>query len=409
MKYLVLIPDGSADEHRPELGGRTPLQAAKTPNFDRLSRSGTIGLARTIPEGFPPGSDVANLCVLGYDPHSYYTGRAPLEAASLGIGLKANDIAFRCNLVCVEDGLMRDFAAGHIDTDSARELIGHLQENLGGSGADFFPGLSYRHIMVSSGKGLKAKCTPPHDITGKPFEPHLPQGEEAGWLRSLMEDSARLLAGHPINHERRLEGKLPANMIWLWGQGTAPAMPTFRERFGLEGSVISAVDLVKGLGKYAGLDIVEVPGATGWLDTDYAAKARAALAELQKKDFVYVHVEAPDEASHSGDTAAKVEAIERFDSLLLGTLLEGLADTGKHRILIVPDHATPLAIKTHSADPVPFACYDSENEKDDTRSADQESLPAGVGRFDEDSAAASGLKFDRGWELMEWFLDLKKK
>lgn len=392
MKFLVLIPDGSADEPRPELDGRTPLQAAYTPNFNRLARAGLVGLASTIPDGFAPGSDVANLSVLGYDPHLYYTGRAPLEAASLGINLDYGDVAFRCNLVNVEEGLMRDFSAGHIDTDSASELISFLQENLGGDGADFFPGLSYRHIMVSKGKALQARCIPPHDITGKPIDLYLPRGDGASWLRGLMKVSARLLADHPVNQKRLSEGKPPANMIWLWGQGTAPDLPTFKERFGLEGSVISAVDLVKGLGKYAGLEIIEVPGATGWLDTDYAAKAKYALGELTHKDFVYVHVEAPDEASHAGDSVAKVEAIERFDSLLLGTLLDGLADLPEHRILIMPDHATPLAIKTHNANPVPFVCYD----------------PANIGKreqsFDEISAASSELRFERGWELMEWFL-----
>ncbi|MCL5882540.1 MAG: cofactor-independent phosphoglycerate mutase [Actinobacteria bacterium] len=397
MKYLVLIPDGSADEHRPELGGRTPLQAANTPNFDRLARSGTIGLTSTIPEGFPPGSDVANLCVLGYDPHLYYTGRAPLEAASLGIDLASGDVAFRCNLVCVEDGLMRDFSAGHIDTVAAAELIDYLQQNLGGEDATFFPGLSYRHIMVSKGKALQALCTPPHDITGQPVDPNLPQGEESAWLRGLMQESTQLLAGHPINEKRKLEGKLPANMIWLWGQGTAPSMPTFKERYRLEGSVISAVDLVKGLGKYAGLEVIEVPGATGWLDTDYAAKARYALKELKNKDFVYVHVESPDEASHSGDSSAKVEAIERFDALLLGNLLEGLATSTHYRILILPDHATPLGIRTHTAEPVPFVCYDPAAASDRDQS------------FDEDSASSAALKFERGWDLMGWFLGLEKK
>lgn len=392
MKYLVLIPDGSADDPRNELGGLTPLQAARTPNFDRLARAGLVGLSRTIPDGFAPGSDVANLCVLGYDPHLYYTGRAPLEAASLGIELQDGDVAFRCNLVCVEEGLMKDFSAGHIDTEAATEIISFLQENLGTDSATFYPGLSYRHILVSRGKALEAKCTPPHDISGKPFEAHLPSGNGGNWLRGLMEVSARLLADHPVNQQRISEGKTPANMIWLWGQGTAPRMPSLKERFGLEGSVISAVDLVKGLGKNAGLKIVDVPGATGWLDTDYEAKARYALTELETTDFVYVHVEAPDEASHSGDSAAKVEAIERFDSRLLGTLLEGLAKYPEFRILIMPDHATPLAIKTHNSEPVPFLVYDPAHE----RNSDQ--------AFDEASAAASNLRFENGWELMEWFL-----
>jgi len=393
MKYLVLIPDGSADDPRQELEGLTPLQAARTPNFDRLARAGLVGLSRTIPDGFAPGSDVANLCVLGYDPHLYYSGRAPLEAASLGIALQEGDVAFRCNLVCVEEGIMRDFSAGHIDTESATAIISFLQHNLGTGGATFYPGLSYRHIMVSRGRALEAHCTPPHDISGKPYEAHLPSGSGGSWLRGLMEVSARLLADNPVNRRRVSEGKVPANMIWLWGQGTAPKMPTFTERFGLAGSVISAVDLVKGLGKYAGLEIVEVPGATGWLDTDYEAKARYALAELQTKDFVYVHVEAPDEASHSGDSTAKVEAIERFDTLLLGTLMEGLAKYPEFRILIMPDHATPLATKTHNSEPVPFLVYDP------VRKGDRDQA------FDEASAAASELRFENGWELMEWFLN----
>lgn len=392
MKYLVLIPDGSADDPRKELGGLTPLQAARTPNFDRLARAGLVGSSRTIPDGFAPGSDVANLCVLGYDPNLFYTGRAPLEAASLGIELGDGDVAFRCNLVCVEEGIMKDFSAGHIDTESATELISFLQENLGSGGATFYPGLSYRHIMVSRGKALQAQCTPPHDISGKPYEPHLPAGNGGSWLQGLMEVSARLLADHPVNRRRVAEGKAPANMIWLWGQGTAPRMPTIEERFGLKGSVISAVDLVKGLGKNAGLKVVEVPGATGWLDTDYEAKARYTLTELETRDFVYVHVEAPDEASHSGDSAAKVEAIERFDSLLLGTLLKGLDKYPEFRILIMPDHATPLATKTHNSEPVPFLVFDPARQGDNDQG------------FDEASAAASDLRFENGWELMEWFL-----
>lgn len=397
MKFLALIPDGSADGPRDELGGLTPLQAASTPNFDRLAAAGAVGRVHTIPDGFPAGSDVANLCVMGYDPHLYYTGRAPLEAASLGIELGEDGVAFRCNLVFVENGVMQDFSAGHISTPEAVELIHYLQEEMGGPDSAFFPGLSYRHIMVSSGKGLSAACTPPHDITGRPVEGSLPEGDGGDWLRWLMERSAELLAGHPVNTARISAGKAPASMIWLWGQGTAPRLPRFDERYGLTGSVISAVDLVKGLGKYAGLDVVDVPGATGWLDTDYAAKGSYALKELQSKDFVYVHVEAPDEASHAGDSAAKVEAIERFDRDLLGTLLDGLSDFPEHRILMLPDHATPLAIRTHNSDPVPFLFYDP-------------SVPAqGQGlKFDEESAGKSEMHFTEGWSLMEWFIGAKR-
>ncbi|MHB1390229.1 MAG: cofactor-independent phosphoglycerate mutase [Thermoleophilia bacterium] len=393
MKYLALIPDGSADWPCEELGGLTPLQAALTPNFDHLAAGGTIGRVRTIPAGFPAGSDVANLCVMGYDPHLYYTGRAPLEAASLGIELGPDDVAFRCNVVHVSDGIMRDFSAGHITTEEATELIAAVQEQLGSRDAKFLPGLSYRHIMVSRARALKSICTPPHDITGKSYVEHLPQGEDAAWLRSLMADSITMLSNHPINIARVAAGKPPANMIWLWGQGTAPRMPAFQQRYDLSGSVISAVDLVKGLGKYASLKIVDVPGATGWLDTDYAAKGRHALMELKDKDFVYVHVEAPDEASHSGDTQAKVTAIERFDSEMLGTILAGLDAFPSHRILMLPDHATPVAIKTHTDEPVPFLFYDP-------------AVPGqGQGlKFDEESARASDIEFNEGWKLMDWLI-----
>ena len=395
MKYVVLIPDGSADQPRDDLGGRTPLQAAATPNFDRLAGAGQVGRVRTVPDGFPAGSDVANLCVMGYDPHLYYTGRAPLEAASLDIELKEAEVAFRCNLVFVEDGVMRDFAAGHISSAEAGELIGFLQEKLGSAAAAFHAGLSYRHIMVSSGRGLAAECTPPHDITGQPVGPHLPQGEDSEWLRDLMDASVTLLTNHPVNMKRIAADKPPANMIWLWGQGTAPRMPSFRERFGLEGSVISAVDLVKGLGKYAGLEVVDVPGATGYLDTDYGAKARHALSELEKRDFVYVHVEAPDEASHMGDRDAKLAAIERFDGELVGALLAGLKGS-EYRLLMLPDHATPLSIRTHSSEPVPFLVYDPARPRESHQ------------KFDEASAAVSSQVFAKGWELMPWFLGQHK-
>lgn len=391
MKYVVLVPDGAADEPRPELEGLTPLQAARTPHFDRLAASAELGRARTIPTGFAAGSDVANLCLMGYDPNLYYTGRAPLEAASMGVDLAADQVAFRCNLVFIDDGRMEDFTAGHISTAEAAELIASLQQQLGSNEAAFHPGLSYRHLMVSEGKGAGARCTPPHDISGQPAGDHLPKEDDAGWLTGLMERSRELLENHPVNLRRIEAGQAPANMIWLWGQGKAPRMPTIRERFGISGAVISAVDLVKGLGRYAGLEVIEVPGATGYLDTDYGAKGRYALKALEDYDFVYVHVEAPDEAAHMGDTRAKVTAIERFDAELTGPLLKGLASLEEHRVLLLPDHATPLATKTHADSPVPFLLFDS------TRP-----VTGGPG-FDEPTAA-SGRLVERGWELIELLL-----
>lgn len=392
MKYVVLVPDGAADEPRLELGGKTPLAAAHTPNFDQLAQSAELGLARTIPAGFAAGSDVANLCLMGYDPNLYYTGRAPLEAASLGVDLAADQVAFRCNLVFIADGRMEDFTAGHISTGEAGELIAFLQEELGSDEAQFHPGLSYRHLMVAAGRGAEARLTPPHDITGQPVAGHLPRGEDAAWLSGLMERSQELLKNHPVNRQRQEAGKAPANSIWLWGQGRAPQMPTIQERFGIRGAVISAVDLVKGLGRYAGLEVIEVPGATGFLDTDYGAKGRYALKALKKFDFVYVHVEAPDEAAHMGDSEAKVTAIERFDAELTGPLLSGLGGLGEHRILMLPDHATPLATRTHSDAPVPYLLYDSL------------SAVTGASAFDEEAAAATGKVCERGWELIDVLL-----
>jgi 2,3-bisphosphoglycerate-independent phosphoglycerate mutase len=392
MKYIVLIPDGSADQPQHELGGMTPLQAAKTPCLDRLAQGGLLGLALTVPEGFPPGSDVANLSIMGYDPHRFYTGRAPLEAASLGIELGSHDIAFRCNLVWVDEGKMKDFAAGHISNEEAAELISFLQEKLGSNEVAFHQGLSYRHLMVTHDIGGGADCTPPHDITGQEIAGFLPKGAGSKPLREMMSESSRLLSGHPVNEKRIQEGKAPANMIWLWGQGTAPDMPTLAQRFGISGAVISAVDLVKGLGKYAGLEIIDVPGATGYLDTDYGAKAKYALEALARHDFVYIHVEAPDEASHMGDVREKVKAIERFDLELLEKLLKGLESIGPHRIIALPDHATPLATMTHSADPVPFLLYDSRH------------VAKSKNKFSEVDAARAG-KTTPAWKLLAMLVE----
>lgn len=390
MKYVILIPDGAADLPCADLDGRTPLQVASIPNMDRLAETGRLGLVGTVPAGLPPGSDVANLCVLGYDPHEYYTGRAPLEAASLDIDLQGGKVAFRCNLVNIDNGAMNDFTAGHIGTDEADQLIQTLQQELGDETTAFHTGLSYRHIVVTTGIALEAECTPPHDITGKPVKGSLPRGVDAGYLNRLMERSIDVLDGHPVNTARIERGLLPANMIWLWGQGTAPSMPTLKQRFNIDGAVITAVDLVKGLGKYAGLEIIEVPGATGYLDTNFRGKAEYAIAALERLDFVYIHVEAPDEASHSGNTAAKIKALEQIDDELLGALLPGLNSFDSYRLLVLPDHATPLELMTHTDAPVPCILYDS-----------LEPQPDAATRFDENQAKANGLLVDNGWELMD--------
>lgn len=361
MKYIILIGDGMADEPVSELGGKTPLEAARTPNMDRLASEGKFGLFETVPPGYPPGSDVANLSVLGYDPRKYYTGRAPLEAASIGVKLAPSDVAFRCNLVTLSDEggrtVMADYSSGHITTDEAREIVLDLDRELSKEGVRFYPGTSYRHLMVWQGGKKDIKTTPPHDISDRPVEPHLPQGDGAEKLKRLMELSRAVMKDHPVNRKRTAEGKKPATSIWLWGQGVAPAMPTMKERFGVDGAIISAVDLMKGIGIYAGLEVLKVPGATGYIDTNYGGKTEYALAALEKKDFVCVHVEAPDEAGHNGNLQDKMRAIEDFDKLIVEPVLKGAEKFGELTVLVLPDHPTPLALKTHTPAPVPFVLY----------------------------------------------------
>ncbi|MBI4950279.1 MAG: cofactor-independent phosphoglycerate mutase [Deltaproteobacteria bacterium] len=358
MKYIILIGDGMADNAMDELDGKTPLESVDTPNMDSLAGTGKFGLFRTVPPGFPPGSDVANLSVLGYDPKKYYTGRAPLEAASIGVKLAPAEIAFRCNLVTLaqRDGsiVMDDYSAGHITTEDADALIKSLDHALSSAGVRFYTGTSYRHLMVSSTQG-KFKTTPPHDISDKKIDEHLPKGAGAEKLVELMELSRDILKDHPVNRRRVSNGKKPATSIWLWGQGAAPSMPTLKERFGVDGAIISAVDLMKGIGIYAGLEVIKVPGATGYIDTNYKGKAEAALAALETKDFVCVHVEAPDEAGHNGNLKDKLRAIEDFDARIVGPILKGMEKFKDYRVMVLPDHPTPLAIKTHTSDPVPFA------------------------------------------------------
>ncbi|HHL39571.1 MAG TPA: cofactor-independent phosphoglycerate mutase [Deltaproteobacteria bacterium] len=387
MKYVILIGDGMADEPLEALGGRTVLEYAETPNMDAVASSGRLGLFRSVPGGFPPGSDVANMSILGYSPARYYTGRAPLEAASIGVRLGPSDTALRCNLVSLGEGpggtVMKDYSAGHITTDEADSLIKSLDRALGAGAAGpfrFHRGKSYRHLVVWLDGPVDFETTPPHDITGRPVEGHLPGGEGADELRSLMERSREVLRDHPVNRERRARGLATADSIWLWGQGRAPRFPTMKELFGVDGSIISAVDLMNGLGVYAGLEVIDVPGATGYIDTDYSAKARYALESLEERDFVCVHVEAPDEAGHNGSLDDKLRAVEDFDGLVVGAVREGLRRFGAFRLLVITDHPTPVRLRTHTSDPVPFAlCGDGS--------------PAGSAarRFCERDAAATGV------------------
>ncbi len=394
MKYIVLLGDGMPDEPLEQLGGKTPLEHAHTPAMDFMAGRGLLGMAQTIPAGFPPGSDVANLSVFGYDPATCYTGRSPLEAASMGVSLGPDDVAFRLNLVNLrrDNGVvfMGDYSAGHISTEEGKELVLALGRALGSAEFEFHPGVSYRHLMVWRNGRDKLELTPPHDISGKPVRDYLPRGDGAEVLLRLMGESQVILEGHE-QHGRRLEaGKTPANSIWLWGHGRAPKMETFGSKFGLNGAVISAVDLIRGIGVYAGLEIIKVPGATGYLDTNYEGKAAAALAALERLDFVYLHVEAPDESSHSGSLENKIRAIEDFDAKIVAPICEGIRKHGEYRILCTPDHPTPLRLMTHTADAVPFIIYGGEKE-----------VRSGVRGYDEKSARETGLYLDQGYRMME--------
>ena len=399
---MVLLGDGMADYPVAELGGKTPLQAARTPHLDRLCQQGKLGLVRTVPPGLPPGSDVANLSIFGYDPALHFTGRAPLEAAAMGVKLGPDDVAFRCNLLTIsrrgEKEFMDDFSAGHISTQEARQIIAGIEKALGSHEFNFYPGVSYRHLLVwrNGGRSLSLTTTPPHDITGKPIAEYLPRGEGQEGICGMMKEARQLLQNHPVNEARQKSGKKPANAIWLWGQGKAPSLLPITKRFGLAGSVISAVDLMKGIGFYAGLEIVNVPGATGYLDTNYAGKAEYALREISKKDFVYVHVEAPDEASHNGNLKDKIQAIEDFDGKIVGPIWHGLQAYENFRLLVLPDHPTPLVLKTHSSEPVPFVVFSSE---DGGRALKKERF------FDELSAQKAGLLIEKGHELLEKFIE----
>lgn len=352
MKYVILLGDGMADYQLPELQGRTPLDVAHKPNMDELARKGVGGLLRTVPTGMGAGSDVANISILGYDPRKYYTGRGPLEAASIGVDLKSGEIAFRCNLITVKDGYIDDYSAGHISNREAEELIKHLNHefDLG----RYYPGVSYRNLFVTG--SVDVETTPPHDVLGQRVDDHLPRNDDedpqAELLRRMILDSRKVLEDHPVNRARLKKGLKPANMIWLWGQGGRPSMESFQDKMGLKGAVISAVDLIKGIGILAGLEIIEVPDVTGLLNTNWKGKAEHALNALETVDFVYVHVEAIDEASHSGNVEEKIKAIESFDQKLIGPLLDGIEYPC--RIALLPDHYTPIPVRTHTSEPVPY-------------------------------------------------------
>lgn len=397
MKYVILLGDGMADYPLPELQGKTPLQAAHTPHMDRIAAEGTLGLIDTIPAGLTPGSDVANLSVLGYDPTVYHTGRGPLEAASMGVELTLDDVAFRCNLVTLgetTETVMEDFTAGHISSEEARRIVEDLGAELGSPETTFYPGVGYRHLMVYRGGPALLETTPPHDITGRPIAGRLPKGEGSDQIRRLMEHSRVILKNHPVNRDRAAQGKKTADSIWLWGEGRAPAMKPLTARYGIRGGIISAVDLLKGIGVYAGLEVVPVEGATGYTDTNYRGKAEGALAFLKDGDFVFLHVEAPDEMGHEGNIEGKIRAIEDFDREVVGTTLAGLASLGDFRVMILSDHPTPIELKTHSSDPSPFAILSS---------VDGENAGKG-GSYNEASAGDTGIVVSPGHLLMDWFM-----
>jgi 2,3-bisphosphoglycerate-independent phosphoglycerate mutase len=404
MKYAIVIPDGCADEPQASLGGKTPLQAAHLPNMDRLAVLGEVGSSNNVPQPLTPASDVATLSLFGYDPLEVYTGRAPLEAVAMAIRLGPNDWAIRCNLVNVANECMADFTAGHIGNDEGKALVETLARELGGplpsgdGSLEFYPGVSYRNLLVyRAGQkpapfSSQTRTQPPHDIPDKPTRDHLPSGPGSDLLRNLMERSQALFAQHPVNEKRAEQGKKAATQCWLWGQGRGPTLRTFQEVYGKQGAILSAVDLVRGVGMLLGWKRIDVPGATGYLDTDYAAKGRYGVTALAEHDLVCVHVEAPDEASHEGRTDAKVKALEEIDRHVVGPLLESLPKYGSWRLLVSPDHRTPLRTRAHAYGNVPFVI------------AGTGVSPMGQSSYDEKTAEASQLVFARGHELMKHFL-----
>ena len=400
MKYVVLLCDGMADYAVPELGNLTPMQKANKPNMDMLAKKAEVGLVKSVADGLKPGSDVANLSVLGYDPMVYYSGRSPLEAGSIGIDMKPTDVSFRCNLVTLsdeenyDDKTIIDYCAGDISTEEAAVLVKYLAENFDNDEFRLYAGVSYRHCLIwNNGTMDVGTLTPPHDITGKPIKEHLPTHPNVKKLYEMMKKSYDLLKDHPLNKEREARGERPANSMWFWGEGVKKPLASFKDKYGVNGSMISAVDLLKGIGKFSGMKVVNVPGATGYLDTNFEGKAQACIDELKSgQDFVYIHVEAPDECGHRYEIENKVKAIEIIDEKILGPVLNALEGYDDYKVLIMPDHATPLALKTHTNDPIPYLIYHKKGEV------------AGPDTFSEESAKAGGIFVEIGHTVMDKFI-----
>lgn len=402
MKYVVLLCDGMADYPVEELGGKTPMGASVTPNCDKIAKHSTVGLVKTVADGMKPGSDVANLSVLGYDPQVYYSGRSPLEAGSIGIDMKPTDVSFRCNLVTLSDEpeyadkTIIDYCAGDISTEEAAELVKFLAEKMDNDEFKYYNGVSYRHCLIWDNGTLDVgTLTPPHDITGRKIKEYIPTHPNAAKLYDMMVRSYDLLKDHPINKARVAKGLNPANSIWLWGEGVRKELSPFTQKYGLKGSMISAVDLLKGIGKFSGMNVVEVPDVTGYIDTNFEGKAKAAIDELKNgQDFVYVHMEAPDECGHRHEIENKKKSLEIIDKVVLGPILEALDEYDDYKLMILPDHPTPLSLRTHTNDPVPFLIYQ--------KSKDVE----GVDEFTEETAKSTGLFLENGPEIMNYFINL---
>lgn len=402
MKYVVVLCDGMADYPVPALGGKTPMMCAEKPNIDALASKGEVGLVRTVAKGLKPGSDVANMSVLGFDPKLYYTGRSPLEAASIGVQLKDTDVTLRTNLVTLSDAenyeekTMVDYCAGDISTAEAAEIMKDVESHFGNDRFTFYAGVSYRHCLVwANGTTDLGDMTPPHDISGRVVGEYLSKSDNAKELIAMMKESYDFLMAHPVNKKRIAEGKRPANSIWLWGEGKKPMLPSFYETFGKKGAIISAVDLLKGIAKCADMEAPDVDGATGYIDTNFEGKAKAAVDCLKNGcDFAYIHLEAPDECGHRNEPENKVKAIEMIDSRVLPIVLEGLSEIGEdYKIMVLPDHPTPIVTQTHASDPVPYVIYHKDNEKQ------------GVSTVNEETAAATGVFLENGPDIMKKFLE----